>query len=106
MLGDVPWFNIPESSNWDWFNIDRQGWLCWEDLWHIGAPVLVSFDRSRFYMGCGGDGFFVDECDRVWVHDELALLEPGNPSSAPTCHGCGSRHAWPRPKEMFSGQDD
>lgn len=101
-IGDALWFNIPSSLNWNWYSIDRDGWWCWEDLWHAGSPTLVSFDRSQFYWGCRGD-FYVDECDRVWTDDELALLEPGNPSSAPQCHGCGSPHAWPHPKEIVRG---
>ena len=100
MLGDQPWFNVPSSLNWDWFNIDRRGWWCWEDLWHAGNPVWMPFDWSRFYWGCGGDGIYIEDCPRVWTVDEMARLEPGCPTSAPQCDSCGSPHAWPRPKEL------
>ncbi len=99
-LGDRRLFNIPSILNWNWYSIDRQGWWCWEDLWHAGNPALVPFDRSRFYWGCHGYGYFVDECERVWKDDEMAPLVPGYPSSAPECDGCGTPHAWPFPMEV------
>jgi hypothetical protein len=102
MLNGHRWFNIPSSMNWNWYNIDRDGLWCWEDLWHAGTPELVPFDWSRSYWGCQGEDL-CDPCTRVWTVEEMARLQPGNPSSAPQCEGCGLPHMWPHPKEIDRG---
>lgn len=99
-LGDELWFYVPSSANWNWYNAEQDGLLCWEDLWHQGVPEVVPFDWDLYWWGCA-DGLDTG-CGRVWTREEMARLEPGRPSSAPTCMGCQEMHAWPAPRRVGS----
>lgn len=90
--GGSIWVNIPQSLNWNWYCIERDGYWCWEDLEHATWPRVPERVEVTYLWGCDG-------CRMPWLFfeplDYAHLLEPGHAGGGVPCAACGKTE-WPR----------